>query len=127
MPDRLAFLRRPASLSSRVTGLVGIAMMVVFLIFNWISVRSLERHFAEMDEEELGVISSSVIRARAVQLAAALTGTERARPTDSDDQEVQAQALRRLQRVIADPEATSHDLAGALTPLAESCSITLVD
>jgi two-component system heavy metal sensor histidine kinase CusS len=63
MPDRLAFLRRPASLSSRVTGLVGIAMVVVFLIFNWISVRSLERHFAEMDEEELGVISSSVIRA----------------------------------------------------------------
>lgn len=63
MPDWLAFLRRPASLSSRVTGLVGIAMMVVFLIFSWISVRSLERHFAEMDEEELGVISSSVIRA----------------------------------------------------------------
>ncbi len=31
MPDRLAFLRRPASLSSRVTGLVGIAMAQVFL------------------------------------------------------------------------------------------------
>jgi two-component system heavy metal sensor histidine kinase CusS len=38
-------------------------MLVVFLIFNWISVRSLDQHFAEMDEEELGVIASSVIRA----------------------------------------------------------------
>lgn len=38
-------------------------MTLVFLIFNWISIGSLERHFAEMDEEELGVIASSVIRA----------------------------------------------------------------
>jgi len=37
-----------------VTWLVGLAMLVVFLIFNWISVRSLDQHFAEMDEEELG-------------------------------------------------------------------------
>ncbi len=63
MPDRFAFLRRPASLSARVTGLVGIAMMVVLLLFSWVSVGSLDRHFAEMDEEELGVIVSSVIRA----------------------------------------------------------------
>lgn len=56
-------LRRPVSLAWRVTGLVGIAMLLVFLVFNWISVRSLELHFAEMDEEELGVISSSVIKA----------------------------------------------------------------
>jgi len=61
MPDRFAFLRRPASLSARVTGLVGIAMMVVLLLFSWVSVGSLDRHFAEMDEEELGVIASSVV------------------------------------------------------------------
>jgi two-component system heavy metal sensor histidine kinase CusS len=38
-------------------------MLLVFLIFNWLSVRSLDQHFAEMDEEELGVIASSVVRA----------------------------------------------------------------
>ena len=43
MPDRFAFLRRPASLSARVTGLVGIAMMVVLLLFSWVSVGSLDR------------------------------------------------------------------------------------
>lgn len=56
-------LRRPVSLAWRVTGLVGIAMLLVFLVFNWISVRSLDLHFAEMDEEELEVISNSVIKA----------------------------------------------------------------
>ena len=45
------------------TWLVGLAMLLVFLIFNWLSVRSLDQHFAEMDEEELGVIASSVVRA----------------------------------------------------------------
>lgn len=55
--------RRPVSLAWRVTWLVGAAMLLVFLVFNWISVRSLELHFAEMDEEELSVISNSVIRA----------------------------------------------------------------
>ena len=63
MTNRSAIARRPASLASRVTWLVGLAMLLVFLIFNWISVRSLDQHFAEMDEEELGVIASSVIRA----------------------------------------------------------------
>jgi heavy metal sensor kinase len=63
MTNRSAIAHRPASLASRVTWLVGLAMLVVFLIFNWISVRSLDQHFAEMDEEELGVIASSVIRA----------------------------------------------------------------
>lgn len=55
--------RRPASLALRVTSLVGVAMTLVFLVFNWFSVRSLDRHFAEMDEEELGVVSASVIQA----------------------------------------------------------------
>ena len=45
--------RRPVSLAWRVTWLVGVAMLLVFLVFNWISVRSLDLHFAEMDEEEL--------------------------------------------------------------------------
>lgn len=54
---------RPISLASRVTWLVSAAMIAVFLIFNWISIRSLDQHFAEMDEEELEVIASSVIRA----------------------------------------------------------------
>ncbi|WP_083537279.1 Cu(+)/Ag(+) sensor histidine kinase [Steroidobacter denitrificans] len=55
--------RRPASLALRVTTLVGVAMTLVFLIFSWVSVRSLDRHFAEMDEDELGVVSASVIQA----------------------------------------------------------------
>lgn len=63
MTNRSAIARRPASLASRVTWLVGLAMLLVFLIFNWLSVRSLDQHFAEMDEEELGVIASSVVRA----------------------------------------------------------------
>src|SRR5690625_2603161 len=63
MTNKPAIARRPASLALRITWLVGLAMLVVFLIFNWISVRSLDQHFAEMDEEELGVIASSVIRA----------------------------------------------------------------
>jgi len=63
MANRFAIFRRPASLALRVTTLVGIATTLVFLVFNWIIVRSLEQHFAEMDEEELGVVSGSVIRA----------------------------------------------------------------
>jgi len=63
MADRLSALRRPASLALRVTTLVGIATTLMFVIFNWIIVRSLEQHFAEMDEDELRAASSSVIRA----------------------------------------------------------------
>lgn len=55
--------RRPASLALRVTTLVGVAMTLVFLVFSWVSVRSLDRHFAEMDEDELGVVSASVVQA----------------------------------------------------------------
>ena len=58
-----AIFGRPISLAARVTWLVAIAMTLVFLVFNWISIGSLDRHFAEMDEEELGVIARSVIRA----------------------------------------------------------------
>jgi len=38
-------------------------MALVFLAFSWVSVRSLDRHFAEMDEDELGVVSAAVIQA----------------------------------------------------------------
>src|SRR5690625_1709997 len=55
-----AIFGRPTSLAARVTWLVAVAMMLVFLMFNWISIGSLDRHFAEMDEEELGVIARSV-------------------------------------------------------------------
>lgn len=55
--------KRPVSLAWRVTWLVGVAMLLVFLVFSSISVRSLDSHFAEMDEEELGVIADSVIKA----------------------------------------------------------------
>jgi two-component system, OmpR family, heavy metal sensor histidine kinase CusS len=65
MTETFVFPRRPASLAFRVTWLVGMAMTVVFLIFNWISIRSLDQHFAEMDEEELEVISGSVVQALA--------------------------------------------------------------
>src|SRR5690625_7311536 len=58
-----AIVGRPTSLAARVTWLVAVAMMLVFLMFNWISIGSLDRHFAEMDEEELGVIARSVIQA----------------------------------------------------------------
>ena len=58
-----AIFGRPTSLAARVTWLVAVAMTLVFLMFNWISIGSLDRHFAEMDEEELGVIASSVIQA----------------------------------------------------------------
>lgn len=54
---------RPVSLAIRVTALVGLAMMLVILAFNWISIRSLHQHFEEMDEEELGVITSSIVEA----------------------------------------------------------------
>ncbi|MCK9490203.1 MAG: Cu(+)/Ag(+) sensor histidine kinase [Xanthomonadales bacterium] len=57
--------RRPVSLAWRVTWLVGLAMTVVFVVFNGISLRSLDLHFAEMDEEELRVIASSVTKALA--------------------------------------------------------------
>src|SRR5690554_6375951 len=54
-----AIFGRPTSLAARVTGLVAVAMMLVFRMLNWISTVSRDRHFAEMDEDELGVIANS--------------------------------------------------------------------
>lgn len=63
MTSKPAIFRRPASLASRVTMLMGIAMAAAFLIFNWISVRSLDQHFIEMDEHVLWGVLDAVIRA----------------------------------------------------------------
>jgi two-component system heavy metal sensor histidine kinase CusS len=63
MAGRFAIFRRPPSLALRVTALVGIATLLVILVFNWITVRALEQHFAAMDADELGAASNAVIRA----------------------------------------------------------------
>src|SRR5690625_7517763 len=54
---------RPISLASRVRWLGSAAMIAVCLIFSWIRSRSLDQHFAEMDEEALEVSASSGSRA----------------------------------------------------------------
>lgn len=53
--------RSPASLALRVTLLVGVAMVMVFLVFNWIVVRSLEMHFSEQDAGELEAVANAVV------------------------------------------------------------------
>ena len=79
MTARLAIFRRPASLALRVTTLVGVAMTVVFLAFNWVSDQSLRQHFAEMDGDELNVVFNSVVRAlREVDSDADKTALQRA-------------------------------------------------
>ena len=79
MTARLAIFRRPASLALRVTTLVGVAMTVVFLAFNWVSDQSLKQHFAEMDGDELNVVFNSVVRAlREVDSDADKTALQRA-------------------------------------------------
>src|SRR5690625_7933080 len=55
---------RAISLASRVTWVVSAAMIAVFLVFNWSSMRSLDQHLAEMCEEALEGIARSRIRAR---------------------------------------------------------------
>lgn len=63
MTNRSAIARRPASLASRVTLSMGVAMAAAFLMFNWVSVRSLDQHFVEMDEHVLWGVFDAVIRA----------------------------------------------------------------
>ncbi|WP_028447300.1 Cu(+)/Ag(+) sensor histidine kinase [Chitinimonas koreensis] len=62
MPTRALRIRRPASLALRVTALVGIATTLVFLVFSWLIVRSLEHHFAEQDAGELRAVADAVIK-----------------------------------------------------------------
>ena len=51
---------RPVSLTLRITAFVGTATTLVFLAFGWMIERSIERHFAEQDVDELRVVASSV-------------------------------------------------------------------
>ena len=64
--------RRPASLALRVTALVGIATTTVFWGFDWLTMRSLEQHFAQQDAHELG----AVVNALAVSLRQADSGID---------------------------------------------------
>jgi hypothetical protein len=69
----------------------------------------------------------AVIRARAVQLAAALTaggGQAQEGPEILGDA-LRLRILDRLQQVLDDSQATSRDLATALAPLAARCGIVL--
>ena len=69
----------------------------------------------------------AVIRARAVQLAAALSveGDQKVDGTVVLSDALRQQVLARLQVVIADPRATSRDLAESLAPLAARCGVEL--
>ena len=55
--------RRPFSLAARLTILFGVSATVIFPMFGWIISRSIERHFAEGDANELLTIAAAVERA----------------------------------------------------------------
>ncbi len=78
-----------------------------------------------LDLSSLG--DQAVIRARAVQLAAALkvSTADDGEGAVTTDEELQLRVLMRLQTVIADRQATAHDLAVALLPLARRCGVVL--
>ena len=59
---------RPASLALRVTALVGIATTLVFLVFNWVILRSLEHHFAQQDAHELEAVTTALALALCASL-----------------------------------------------------------
>lgn len=52
--------RRPASLALRATALHGIATTLAFLAFNWIILRSLERHFEQKDAQILEAVAAAL-------------------------------------------------------------------
>ncbi|MDM0043765.1 heavy metal sensor histidine kinase [Variovorax dokdonensis] len=52
---------RPASLSLRVTMLVGVSTLLVFLAFSWLVARAMEQHFADQDAGELQAIAEAVL------------------------------------------------------------------
>jgi two-component system heavy metal sensor histidine kinase CusS len=54
---------RPVSLTLRVTALIGVATTLVLLAFGWMIERSIERHFAEQDADELQVVADAVRQA----------------------------------------------------------------
>lgn len=53
-------MRRPPSLTLRLTVLFAIAAATIFLIFGWVISRSIENHFEEGDIAELGIIARTV-------------------------------------------------------------------
>ena len=75
---------RPPSLRLRLIGLIGIASALVLMVFDWVIVRSIEIHFAELDADRL--------RAHAETVAHALAYTAR----DGRDHDLPA-----LQRALA--------------------------
>lgn len=56
-------MRRPSSLTLRLTLLFGIAAAIVFSGFGWFIERSIDRHFSEEDVAELRVIARTVSQA----------------------------------------------------------------
>ena len=77
---------RPASLALRVTALVGIATTLVFLVFNWVILRSLEHHFAQQDAHELEAVTTALAQPLH-QLASDIASDELKQhwPTQSQD------------------------------------------
>lgn len=53
-------MRRPLSLTLRLTLLFGIAAAIVFPVFGWVIIQSTENHFREEDSDELEVIAGAV-------------------------------------------------------------------
>ncbi len=53
-------MRRPPSLTLRLTVLFGIAAATIFLVFGWVISRSIENHFEEGDIAELRIIASTI-------------------------------------------------------------------
>lgn len=50
-------LRRPLSLSARLTAFISLATVAAFAIFTWIMIHSVENHFAEQDVDDLRQLS----------------------------------------------------------------------
>ena len=57
--------RRPPSLRLRLIGLIGIASALVLMAFDWVIVRSIEAHFAELDADRLRAHAETVTHALA--------------------------------------------------------------
>lgn len=53
-------LRRPLSLSARLTAFISLATVAAFAIFTWIMIHSVENHFAEQDVDDLRQLSSGL-------------------------------------------------------------------
>lgn len=54
-------LHRPFSLAFRLTFFICVSTIIAFLVFTWIMINSVEKHFAEQDVNDLTQISANVI------------------------------------------------------------------